>query len=69
MTRELMGPNSRLRLFDRVRNMSSESANRKIDIRTQHAIERGSAGGRAAMEGRLRKLFAAKRDRRWLWGR
>ena len=54
--RDLMGPNSRLRFFDRVRNMSSESANRKIDIRTQHSIERASAGGRAAMEERLTEL-------------
>ena len=54
--RDLMSPNSRLRLFDRVRNMSPESANRKIDIRTQHSIERASAGGRAAMEQRLTEL-------------
>ena len=54
--RDLMGPNSRLRLFDRVRNMSSESANRRIDIRTQDSIERASAGGRAAMEQRLTEL-------------
>ena len=54
--RDLMSPNSRLRLFDRVRNMSPESANRKIDIRTQSSIERASAGGRAAMEQRLTEL-------------
>ena len=54
--RDLMGPNSRLRVFDRVRNMSSERANREIDVRTQSSIERASAGGRAAMEERLTEL-------------
>jgi hypothetical protein len=54
--RDLMGPNSRLRVFDRVRNVSPEAANRKIDIRTQDAIERASAGGRVAMEQRLTQL-------------
>jgi len=54
--RDLMGSNSRLRQFDRVRNMSSENSNRKIDVRTQESIERASAGGRAAIEQRLTAL-------------
>jgi hypothetical protein len=54
--RDLMGPNSRLRVFDRVRNVSPQAANRKIDIRTQDAIERATAGGRVAMERRLTQL-------------
>jgi hypothetical protein len=38
---------------DRVRNMSTESANRKIDADTRAALARTSAGGRAAIEQRL----------------
>lgn len=51
-----MGPNSRLRQFDRVRNMSTDSANHAIDVNTQAAIERASAGGRPAIEQRLTDL-------------
>ena len=54
--RDLMSSNSRLRQFDRVRNMSSENANRKIDVRTQESIERARADGRAGIEQRLTEL-------------
>lgn len=54
--RDLTGPNSRLRQFDRVRNMSTDRANRAIDVSSQAAIERASAGGRMAIEQRLTEL-------------
>jgi hypothetical protein len=41
---------------DRVRNMSTESANRKIDAATREAIDRTSAGGRPAIERRLTEI-------------
>jgi hypothetical protein len=47
---------ARLEDFDRVRNMSSDKANRAIDAKTQESIERATAGGRAAMERRLTEL-------------
>ena len=54
--RDLTGPNSRLRQFDRVRNMSTDRANRAIDVSSQAAIERATAGGRMAIEQRLTEL-------------
>ena len=54
--RDLTGPNSRLRQFDRVRNMSTDRANHAIDVSSQAAIERASAGGRMAIEQRLTEL-------------
>lgn len=42
--------------FDRVRNMSSEQANRKIDANTRESIDRTAAAGRAAIERRLTEL-------------
>jgi hypothetical protein len=41
---------------DRVRSMSLESANQKIDAQTREAIARTSAGGRGAIERRLAEL-------------
>ena len=46
----------RLREGDRVRSMSSESANRRIDRTTGESIARAVAGGRTAMEQRLSEL-------------
>ena len=46
--------------FDRVRAMSPESANRKIDARTRRSIEGTAAGGRGAIEQRLSEL-----EREW----
>jgi hypothetical protein len=46
----------RLERFDRVRQMSTESANRAIDIRTQDSIEGVTAQGREAIERRLTEL-------------
>jgi hypothetical protein len=51
-----MGPNSRLRQSDRVRHMSSDKANHDIDVHSQAAIERASAGGRESIEERLTEL-------------
>ena len=45
-----------LERYDRVRNMSTESANRRIDARTRDSIERTSAAGRAAIERRVTEL-------------
>lgn len=45
-----------LQEFDRVRNMSTDRANRAIDAKTRESIERTSAGGRAAIEQRLEAL-------------
>jgi hypothetical protein len=47
---------SRLEQFDRVRNLSTESANQAIDASTEGAIERASAGGRQEIERRLSEL-------------
>jgi hypothetical protein len=41
---------------DRVRRMSTESANRKIDADTRDAIARTEAGGRLAIERRLAEI-------------
>jgi hypothetical protein len=46
----------RLDQFDRVRQMSLESANRKIDADTESNIQRTVAGGRRAIERRLVEL-------------
>ena len=46
-------PNTQLQEFDRVRAMSTDNANRAIDVATTEAIERATAGGRAAIQQRL----------------
>jgi hypothetical protein len=46
----------RLERFDRVRQMSTESANRAIDIRTKDSIEGVTVQGREAIERRLTEL-------------
>jgi hypothetical protein len=45
-----------LERYDRVRNMSTDAANRAIDERTRESIERATAGGRDAIERRLSDL-------------
>ena len=45
-----------LEQFDRVRRMSADTANRTIDASTREAIQRATAGGRAAIEQRLTAL-------------
>lgn len=45
-----------LQQFDRIRRLSSESANRKIDRRTRESVARVTAGGRPAIEARLVEL-------------
>lgn len=45
-----------LEQFDRVRRMSADTANRAIDASTRDAIQRVTAGGRAAIEQRLTAL-------------
>lgn len=45
-----------LQQFDRIRRLSSESANRKIDQRTRESVARVTAGGRPAVEARLVEL-------------
>ena len=49
-------PSPQLEQFDRVRRMSTDSANRAIDASTRESIERATAGGRAAIEQRLDAL-------------
>jgi hypothetical protein len=44
------------RQFDRVRHMTTDSANQKIDAQTQTALNRAVAGGRHAVERRLTEL-------------
>jgi hypothetical protein len=44
------------RAFDRVRHITTESANQKIDAETQAAIQRSTAGGREAIESRLAEI-------------
>ena len=46
-------PDTQLLEFDRVRDMSTDKANRAIDASTRESIERATAGGRAAIEQRL----------------
>ena len=46
-------PDTQLQEFDRVRDMSTDKANRSIDASTRESIERATAGGRAAIEQRL----------------
>jgi hypothetical protein len=41
-------PDTQLQEFDRVRDMSTDKANRAIDASTRESIERATAGGRAA---------------------
>lgn len=41
---------------DRVRELSTENANRKIDAQTRESIDRTTAGGRPAIERRLEEL-------------
>jgi hypothetical protein len=53
---EVMERDPRLEQFDRVRNMSTDEATRKIDARTRESIKRTSAGGRAAIDRRLTEL-------------
>jgi hypothetical protein len=45
-----------LEQFDRVRRMSTDSANAKIDATMWESVERATAGGRAAIEARLVEL-------------
>jgi hypothetical protein len=45
-----------LRENDRVRQLTTDSANQKIDEGTQAAVERAAAGGRPAVEQRLTAL-------------
>ena len=52
----VMDRDPRLEEFDRVRHMSTESANQAIDANTRVAIERAHAGGRTAIERRLTAL-------------
>lgn len=47
---------AQLEQYDRVRRMSADTANRTIDASTRHAIQRATAGGRAAIEQRLTAL-------------
>ena len=42
-----------LEQFDRVRRMSTDSANAKIDAATRESVERVAAGGRSSIEARL----------------
>jgi hypothetical protein len=49
-------PDMQLQEFDRVRNMSTDKANRAIDASTRESIERATAGGRAAIQQRLAEL-------------
>ena len=44
---------AQLEEFDRVRDMSTDKANRAIDASTRESIERATAGGRAAIDQRL----------------
>ena len=52
----MMTRDPRLEQFDRVRQMSTESANRAIDVRTRDSIEGVTAQGREAIERRLTEL-------------
>ena len=47
---------AQLEQFDRVRRMSTDSANRAIDATTRESIARATAGGRPAIEQRLAAL-------------
>jgi len=51
-----MHTDPRLRENDRVRQLTTDSANQKIDEQTQAAVERAAAGGRPAVEQRLTAL-------------
>ena len=51
-----MPHDTQLDAFDRVRHMSTDSANLAIDARTRESIERATAGGRAAIQQRLTAL-------------
>ena len=42
--------------FDRVRRMTTDSANQKIDARTRESVERAAAAGRVGLEQRLTEL-------------
>lgn len=44
---------SELERYDRVRRMSLDQANQKIDAQTRESVERATAGGRMAIEERL----------------
>lgn len=48
--------NAQLEEFDRVRHMSTDTANRAIDASTRESIDRATAGGRDAIERRLTAL-------------
>ena len=47
---------TQLEAFDRVRNMSTDNANRSIDANTRESVERATAGGRLAIQQRLTAL-------------
>lgn len=47
---------AQLEQYDRVRRMSTDTANRTIDASTREAIQRATAAGRAAIEQRLTAL-------------
>jgi hypothetical protein len=51
-----MRTDTRLKDYDRVRHMTTDSANQKIDVQTQTAIDHATARGRAAVERRLTEI-------------